>query len=93
MDLYTRFHKTSTGLTEIEDDALGLSTEERQLLILIDGTRTVGDIQLLLPAVHDHSALFRHLLLKSLITTAGPTTPTGAARPGVARGNGPGPRP
>ncbi len=76
MDSYTRFHKTGKGLAEIEDDALKLSTEERQLLILIDGTRTVGDIQLLLPAVSDHASLFRQLLLESLITTGGPVTAT-----------------
>ncbi|MEM6794738.1 MAG: hypothetical protein AAF725_12230 [Acidobacteriota bacterium] len=70
MDGSIVFRTTQDGQSELEQPQRGLGTLARQLLILIDGKRSVADLGLLLSGHGDIAPVLLELLGAGLITTA-----------------------
>ncbi|MEM7482761.1 MAG: hypothetical protein AAF481_16420 [Acidobacteriota bacterium] len=104
MDASIVFRKTGKGIAEIDRDERRLGTQARQLLILIDGNRTVGDLGLLMPSLGDVRPTLRDLLFEGLVTTSSPEAmespeypelpglPSSSSRPAVAQPRVPDPK-
>ncbi|MEM7051115.1 MAG: hypothetical protein AAF604_15710 [Acidobacteriota bacterium] len=86
MDASVVFRKTGKGMAELEQDVRRLGTQVRQLLLLIDGNRTVGDLGLLMPTLGDVRPTLRDLLFEGLITTNSPQAMAEPERPAAADG-------
>jgi hypothetical protein len=84
MDGSIVFRKTAKAVAELEQKEGFLGPRIRQLLILVDGTRTVADLGLLLPSLGDPSTVLQGLLLQSYITTDGTKGGVPPAAPSVA---------
>ncbi|MEM9556167.1 MAG: hypothetical protein AAGC60_18055 [Acidobacteriota bacterium] len=75
MDASIVFRKTPEGEIETSSPRLELDTLGRQLLVLIDGRRAIGDLTILLSGQGDVPAMLFELLRQGLITTGGGATP------------------
>ena len=64
------FQRTPQGHAEAHNEASTLDVGRRQLLVLVDGKRTVADHGLLLSALGDVRPLLLDLLAQGLITTS-----------------------
>jgi hypothetical protein len=87
MQIHGTFRKTAAGLAEIDGRAMGIRTELRRLLILIDGKRS---IESLVPFVRENELqmLLDELLAFNFIEptlTAAAFLPTGTTVTDVAR--------
>ena len=81
----TVFAKTAKGHEEIEKRSHGLPQGLRQLLILIDGRVTFGELTARNPSIGDINAKLDALIEQGYVTVATPGTaaPTPASHPGV----------
>lgn len=84
MDRALCFCKTGLGQEEIQQRKLGLSQKLRQMLIMVDGQKSVADLEQCLPG-DELMARLEALLGQGLIApVAGSASPAAAAKPAPA---------
>ncbi|MBE9608026.1 hypothetical protein [Chitinilyticum piscinae] len=86
MELTYRFSKTQLGLDEVQERVLGLGLKQRQVLIMVDGKKTVADLQRFVPepelSQRLQELLGQHLI--ELLHDVAPAPPRPAPAPAPA---------